>query len=122
MSVWSSDVCSSDLLRMPKITYPRFDFHEVRRELDAVHRAADPDHPLGHYLQQTSESWRIATRLLDVLGSHRVTASPTRLFGRPVDMLPGNGPPNLDTARTFFALAAELDRGLARAGDRSSLP
>src|SRR3546814_10315971 len=69
-------------LRMPKITYPRFDFHQVRAELDAVHRAADPDHPLGHYLQQTSESWRIATRLLDVLGSHRVTAYSTRLFGR----------------------------------------
>src|SRR3546814_16107370 len=101
MSVWSSDVCSSDLLRMPKITYPRFDFHQVRAELDAVHRAADPEHPLGHYLQQTSESWRIATRLLDVLGSHRVTAYSTRLFGRPVELLPGNGPTNLEAARHF---------------------
>jgi uncharacterized protein (TIGR02421 family) len=99
-------------IAMPRIEYPRFDLKEVRAELDAVHRAADPDHPLGHYLQQTSESWRIATRLLDVLGSHRVTAYSSRLFGRPVELLPGNGPTNLDAARHFIDLASELDQEL----------
>lgn len=99
-------------IAMPRIEYPRFDLREVRAELDAVHRAADPDHPLGHYLQQTSESWRIATRLLDVLGSHRVTAYSSRLFGRPVELLPGNGPTNLDAARHFIDLANELDQEL----------
>ncbi|MDX2298459.1 MAG: flavohemoglobin expression-modulating QEGLA motif protein [Xanthomonadaceae bacterium] len=99
-------------IAMPRIEYPRFDLKEVRAELDAVHRAADPDHPLGHYLQQTSESWRIATRLLDVLGSHRVTAYSSRLFGRPVELLPGNGPTNLDAARHFIDLANELDQEL----------
>lgn len=99
-------------IAMPRIEYPRFDLAEVRAELDAVHRAADPDHPLGHYLQQTSESWRIATRLLDVLGSHRVTAYSSRLFGRPVELLPGNGPTNLDAARHFVDLANELDQEL----------
>lgn len=99
-------------IAMPRIEYPRFDLKEVRAELDAVHHAADPDHPLGHYLQQTSESWRIATRLLDVLGSHRVTAYSSRLFGRPVELLPGNGPTNLDAARHFIDLANELDQEL----------
>lgn len=99
-------------IAMPRIDYPRFDHTEVRAELDAVYHAADPDHPLGHYLQQTSESWRIATRLLDVLGSHRVTAYSSRLFGRPVEMLPGNGPTNLDAARHFVDLANELDQEL----------
>lgn len=99
-------------IAMPRVEYPRFDLKQVRAELDAVHRAADPDHPLGHYLQQTSESWRIATRLLDVLGSHRVTAYSSRLFGRPVELLPGNGPTNLDAARHFVDLANELDQEL----------
>jgi len=99
-------------IRMPKIDYPKNDFSEVRSELDAVSTAADPDHPLGRYLQLTSESWRIATRLLDVLGSHRVTAYSTRLFGRPVEMLPGNGPTNLDAAQHFIHLADELDQEL----------
>lgn len=109
-------------ISMPRITYPRFDFHDVRSELDAIHRAADPDHPLGHYLQQTSESWRIATRLLDVLGSHRVTAFSTRLFGRPVEMLPANGPTNLEAARHFVDLANELDQELRNAEPSYVLP
>lgn len=109
-------------IRMPRITYPRFDFHDVRHELDAIHRAADADHPLGHYLQQTSESWRIATRLLDVLGSHRVTAYSTRLFGRPVEMLPANGPTNLEAARHFVDLANELDQELRSAEASYVLP
>lgn len=109
-------------LSMPRIAYPRFDFHEVRHELDAVYRAADPDHPLGHYLRQTSESWRIATRLLDVLGSHRVTAYSARLFGRPVEMLPGNGPTNLEAAHHFVDLANELDQELRSAEASYVLP
>ncbi len=99
-------------IRLPKIEYPKTDFNEVRKEIEIVSNAADPDHPLGRYLQLTSESWRIATRLLDVLGSHRVTAYSTRLFGRPVEMLPGNGPTNLDAARHFIHLADELDQEL----------
>ena len=43
--------------------------HAVRAELDAVRAAADPDHPLGHYLIQTADSWRIGTRLLDAASS-----------------------------------------------------
>jgi uncharacterized protein (TIGR02421 family) len=109
-------------ISMPHIAYPRFDFHDVRSELDAIHRAADADHPLGHYLQQTSESWRIATRLLDVLGSHRVTAYSTRLFGRPVEMLPANGPTNLEAATHFVDLANELDQELRNAEPSYVLP
>ena len=78
-------------IRLPRIEYPRTDFTEVRAELAAVSKGADSEHALGRYLQLTSESWRIATRLLDVAGSHRVTAYSTRLYGRPVEMLPGNG-------------------------------
>jgi len=109
-------------LSIPRITYPRFDFHELRQEIDAIHRAADPDHPLGHYLRQTGESWRIATRLLDVLGSHRVTAYSSRLFGRPVEMLPANGPTNLQAAHHFVDLASELDQELRAAEPGYVLP
>ena len=102
-------------ISMPVVEYPRKDFHEVRVELDAIDRAADPDHPIGHYLKQTVESWRIATRLLDAVGSHRVTAYSTRLFGRPVELLPGNGPTNLEAALHFINLANELDQELRAA-------
>ena len=77
-------------IHLPRIDYPKADFANVRAELEAVSEGADPDHPLGHYLIQTSDSWRIATRLLDAAGSHKVTAYSTRLYGRPVEMLPGD--------------------------------
>ena len=81
-------------IHLPKIEYPKDDFTAVRAELDAVRAAADPDHPLGHYLIQTADSWRIGTRLLDAAGSYKITAYSTRLYGRPVEMRPGDGPTN----------------------------
>jgi uncharacterized protein (TIGR02421 family) len=99
-------------IALPKIEYRHDDFTEVRAELDAIAKSADADHPIGRYLQLTAESWRIATRLLDVAGSHRVTAYSTRLFGRPSELLPGDGPTNLDAAAHFISLADELDQEL----------
>lgn len=97
---------------MPKIEYRKTDFTEVRAELAAVDKAVDRSDPIGRYLHLTSESWRIATRLLDVVGTHRVTAFSSRLFGRPGDLLPGQGPTNLEAARHFVNLAHELDQEL----------
>jgi uncharacterized protein (TIGR02421 family) len=99
-------------IHLPAVEYPRGDFEPVRDELEAVATAADPDHPLGRYLRDTAESWRIATRLLDAAGSHRITAYSTRLYGRPVELLPGDGPTNLDAARHFVHLADDMDQEL----------
>ena len=49
---------------LPVVHYPRYEFSEVRAELDAIDDASDDDHPLGNYLHRTCESYRIATRLL----------------------------------------------------------
>jgi len=99
-------------IHLPKIDYPRRDFEAIRAELEAVDTAADPDDPLGRYLRLTSESWRIATRLLDAVGTHRVTAYSARLFGRPTETLPGDGPTHLDAAQHFIGLANEMDQEL----------
>lgn len=99
-------------IHLPKIEYARRDYTAVRAELAAVAAAADADDPVGRYLLQTAESWRIATRLLDAVGTHRVTAYSTRLYGRPAEMLPGDGPTNLDAALHFVGLADQLDQEL----------
>ncbi len=99
-------------LKMPRVEYRKQDNAPARAELEAVSAACDASHPIGQYLQRTCESWRIATRLLDVVGTHRVTAFSVRMFGRPVELLPGNGPSNLDAARYFVELADELDQEL----------
>ncbi len=99
-------------IHLPTIAYPKHDHTHIRAELDAVTKAADPDHPLGRYLIQTADSWRIATRLLDAAGSFRITAYSTRLYGRPVELLPGDGPTNLEAAQHFVTLADDMDQEL----------
>ena len=99
-------------IKVPRIEYQKGDYSGVRDELEIVDKQLDPNHPIGRYLQQTSESWRIATRMLDVVGTNRVTAFSARLFGRPGDTLPGDGPTNLEAAHHFITLADELDQEL----------
>ena len=76
----------------------------------------------GDTCYKTAESWRIATRLLDAVGTHRVTAYSTRLFGRPVEMLPGDGPTNLEAATHFVTLADEMDQELREVEPEYVLP
>lgn len=100
--------------RLPEVEYPRFEFSEVRAELDAIAAGCDPQHPLGDYLHRTIESYRIATRLLEALGTAGVTEQSIRLFGKPGDRLPGGELSNTDAARHFIGLADELDRELTQ--------
>ncbi|KFN42607.1 flavohemoglobin expression-modulating QEGLA motif protein [Arenimonas oryziterrae] len=98
---------------LPVIEYRKEDHAQTRRELEAIIAAADAEHPLGQYLQRTATSWIIATQLLEALGTPAVTDYSVRLFGRPGDALPGNGPSNIEAATHFIELADELDRELA---------
>lgn len=98
--------------RLPQIVYPKHDFSEVRRELQAVSVAADPGHPLGAYLRESAHSWDLAAQLLEALGTPQVSVLSELLYGRPDEPLPGNGPTTREAADHFIALANELDSEL----------
>ncbi len=106
---------------LPEVVYVAENHAARRKELDAICAEADPQHPLGLYLQRTAASWATATHMLEVLGSKEVTEHSVRLFGRPGDALPGNGPSNLDAARHFIGVADELDRELLADEDEGGL-
>jgi len=97
---------------LPKVEYPKHDFSEARRELEAIGAEADPQHPLGIYLIESAQSWSIAAELLECLGTNEVTTHSVRLFGRPEEPLPGHGPTTREAARHFIVIADELDREL----------
>jgi len=99
-------------LALPQHEYPKHDFSAARRELDAIVAAADPAHPLGRYVSETAQSWSITAELLEALGTKEVTTHSVRLFGRPDEPLPGNGPTTREAARHFIDIAGELDREL----------
>ena len=94
--------------RLPEIEYPRADFSETREALMGVILAAEPGHPLGDYIRRTAHSWRVATELLDAIGTPAVTHYSSQLFGRPSDLVPGAKLTNVDAARHFIALADEF--------------
>lgn len=107
---------------LPKVEYPTLDFAAVRLELDAICAACDAEHPLGSYLHRTADSYRVATLLLESLGTAGVVEPSIRLFGKPGDRLPGGDLSNLDAARHFIALANELDRELVAEDNVYVLP
>ncbi|MGN6513037.1 MAG: flavohemoglobin expression-modulating QEGLA motif protein [Lysobacteraceae bacterium] len=103
---------------LPEVAYPRHDFSAARRELDAIADAADPAHPLGHYLAVAARNWSTAAALLEALGTPRVTELSVDLVGRPHQPLPGNGPTTREAARHFISIADELDRELLSPAER----
>ena len=119
MVSWPAEVQTAFLERyargdasLPKVVYPKLDFSDARREFDAIAKLADKSHPLGRYLCESTNSWGIAAELLGVLGTPEVTTHSVRLFGRPDEPLPGNGPSTREAARHFIDIACELDREL----------
>ncbi len=97
---------------LPRYDYPKHDFAEARREMDAIAAEADPAHPLGRYLVESARSWGVAAELLEALGTPRAGALSRQLFGRPDEPLPGAGPSTREAARHFIGIASQLDREL----------
>ncbi|GAE59795.1 hypothetical protein XPN_1701, partial [Xanthomonas arboricola pv. pruni MAFF 301427] len=97
---------------LPQVEYPALDFGDTRRELAAIAKQADPHHPLGAYLIDSTHSWGLAAGLLESLGTPAVSDYSAQLFGVPDDPMPGNGPSTREAARHFIQIAQELDREL----------
>lgn len=97
--------------KLPEITYPRVDFGATRAALDQISVAADPAHPLGDYIRRTAESWRVATELLEAMGTPAITAHSAKLYGLPADRVPGATLTNVDAAQHFIAIADEYNSG-----------
>ena len=96
---------------LPKVDYPG-STSAKSAALAAIAADCDDSHPLGHYVQQSAQSWDPAAQLLEGLGTAAVDTCSVQLFGAPEQPLPGNGPSTRDAARHFIQIAAELDHEL----------
>jgi len=96
---------------LPQVEYPRLDFSDARRELNAVAAAADPEHPLGQYLIESAQSWMLTAELLEQLGTPQVTDLSIALFGTPEQKLPVEISTRV-AANHFLRVADALDREL----------
>ncbi|WP_395795145.1 flavohemoglobin expression-modulating QEGLA motif protein [Aquimonas sp.] len=98
--------------RPPQPEYPRPDLSAARAELATIRDAADPQHPLGQYLQRNAESWLHAAWLIEAAGTESASWHSIQLFGRPGDALPGSKLTNIDAARHFIEIADEISGDL----------
>lgn len=97
--------------KLPDIAYARVDHAQTRKALDAIVAEADPSDPLGDYIRRTADSWRVATELLEAMGTPAITAHSAKLYGLPGDRVPGATLTNVDAARHFIAIADEYNSG-----------
>lgn len=108
--------------KLPTINYPGVNFATTRDELAAIVAEADPMLPLGDYIRRTADSWRIATQLLEAMGTPAITDHSAKLYGRPDDRIPGATLTNLDAAHHFIAIADEYNSGAVLDEVQSVIP
>ena len=97
---------------LPQVDYPKLDFSDARRELDAIASEVDTTHPLGQDLCESAHTWSMAARMLEVLGTPEVSTLSIALYGQPDEPLPGDGPTTREAAQHFIGIACELDHEL----------
>ncbi len=98
--------------RLPNPEYIAVDLSDSCKELELIAQSVDVEEPLGGYLKRSAESWLVASHMLEAIGTAAVSDHSIKLFGRPGEALPGNGPSSVDAAVHFISVADELDAEL----------
>ena len=93
---------------LPRVDYPKFDFSDNVRELQAVAAACDRSHPVGEYVAGTASSYVAAARMLESIGTEAFTELSIQLFGRPEGGFGVPGLTNLEAADRFIRSSEEL--------------
>lgn len=96
--------------RLPEVAYPRLSLTDRVAALRVLERDVDREHPVGRYLVDTIRSYVTVCRLLENIGSPRMTAYSAELYGQPGDSLAGGRVHNIDAARHFLEIASQYNR------------
>ncbi|MBX3268703.1 MAG: DUF1704 domain-containing protein [Sandaracinaceae bacterium] len=94
--------------RLPEVSLEVPDLSDVRAELDAVARAADPSDPLQAFVRTTAESYSTAARMLESIGTPAFTELSSALYGRPDDRVPGGVHTHDELADSLLANTDDL--------------
>jgi uncharacterized protein (TIGR02421 family) len=86
----------------PVIEYPKLILTDTVQALRAAVVNVPEDDPRGRFLRETADSYVTACRMLENLGSPRLTAYSVALYGQPGDSLAGGAVHNIDAARYFL--------------------
>lgn len=98
----------------PSLPRPNYhDGHFPKREaaLKEIMRECDRSHPVGNYIYLTAQSYYLAARMIESVGTPAFTELSIRLYGKPTDLIAGGGPSHLDAADFFIVVTDEFVAG-----------
>ena len=96
--------------RLPEVSCPRASYADRIAALRALKKDFDRGHPVARFLDDTVQSYITVCRLLESVGSPRMTVYSVELYGRPGDSLAGGRVHNIDAARHFLDIARQYNR------------
>ncbi len=70
-------------VKIPQISYPKFDYSEERAALRKIITSTNEDHPVGWYVVKTAQSYHIAAQMLEGLGTAAFRECSELLYGKP---------------------------------------
>ena len=100
---------------LPDVRYSKVDHTHQIGQLELIaKKAASLDHPLGNFLNDTARSYIDVARMIENIGTARMSEISIGIYGRPGDSLTGgNGTTSLDAAKYFLTVGNEFYRNSA---------
>lgn len=70
-------------VKVPQISYPKFDYSKERAAFKKIINTTSEDHPVGWYIVKTAQSYHIAAQMLEGLGTAAFRECSEVLYGKP---------------------------------------
>ena len=99
--------CERGRARLPEVSYPTTWDSSRMAALEAIMRRCDRSHPVANFLYLTAQSYLLAERMLESIGTPAFTEFSALLYGKPRDPL-ATGLTHLDAAEFFIDATSEF--------------
>lgn len=98
--------------QLPVISFKKFEYSEQIAQLEKVMEECDRSHPAENYIHKTANSYTIAAKMLQSVGTPAFTELSSQLYGTPLDQIGSTGVTNLLAAEHFIKATDEFSEGL----------
>lgn len=93
---------------LPNPKLKRLDMAKKRTQLKELMKICDRSHPIGNFLFQTAQDYKLAAEMVEKIGTVRYSLISQKLFGAPYDTIEGGDLTTYDAAAHFLAATNEF--------------
>lgn len=107
--------------KLPTVEYPKLNMTDLITDVRALAKKIDRAHPLGEYLYKTAQSYITVSKLLQSIGTDKLTKHSIKLYGKPGHLLTGSHTHNIEAAEHFINIAGDYAREYSHEQDSYSV-